>query len=719
MSNKKIDIINFESLFDEMENGFILREAIYDINGKIYDFKIIKANKGFEKFLSLLEEDADTNNTSEDIGHLKRKELFNVFCEVAYSGKSAETNLFLRNKCLKVYSFRPKPSCVASLYEFFDIEDVLDVDDVYGKVLEISKNAEEVFWIRQNDTIIYVNNAFEKMFGIPCSRVYEDMFSLFEVVDKRDYKILYNVLKNDGIYKDVNYNIEFRILNQKRETTWLWLKTFYIQEKNGEIRKKAGTIIDITERKNMENELSRNNREINILYDLFKKASEHVDLNELLEKAQRILLEHLNIGAIFVHLYNPDLNLLQLHSSHGIPDGVLDFLDNIKPGNGLPGKVFISGESAVSSVDACRNKIRRTKLKKVGISSICSFPILYGNSVLGVLNLGIASSGTYMMHKEFVQTICNQLAVLINNAKLYDDLKQELEMRRNTENENKEIEAKNKDLERAFQLESIKMEFFANISHEFRTPINIILSAIQLIQYSVYDSNNSSPVCERHARHLKSIKQNAFRLLRLVNNLIDITKLDSGYLRLYPNNHDIVKVIENITQSVAQYIEGKGINLLFDTDVEEKYLFCDADMIERIMLNLLSNSVKYTEKGGSIMVCIKDLDDMIRISVKDTGIGIPEEKLGLIFERFVQGERPLSRRCEGSGIGLSLVKSLVELHKGRIYVNSTVNEGSEFVFELPVRLMDQSADFKGIEQSNEERIHKINVEFSDIYSLDF
>ena len=182
-------------------------------------------------------------------------------------------------------------------------------------------------------------------------------------------------------------------------------------------------------------------------------------------------------------------------------------------------------------------------------------------------------------------------------------------------------------------------------------------------------------------------------------------------------NYDIVNLVESITQSVAQYIEGKGINLIFDTDIEHKKLACDADMIERIMLNLLSNAVKYTEKGGEITVSIKNLGDMIRISVKDSGVGIPKEKLDLVFNRFVQGETSLSRRCEGSGIGLSLVKSLVEMHNGRIYAFSDVDKGSEFAFELPNVKIDDEGGFPLSEPTKEERIHRINVEFSDIYSL--
>jgi signal transduction histidine kinase len=167
----------------------------------------------------------------------------------------------------------------------------------------------------------------------------------------------------------------------------------------------------------------------------------------------------------------------------------------------------------------------------------------------------------------------------------------------------------------------------------------------------------------------------------------------------------------------GQYIEGKGLNLIFDTDVEEKVMACDAEMIERIMLNLLSNAVKYTEKNGYIKVTIKDNKDCLRVSVRDTGVGIPEDKRDVIFERFAQGDKQFTRRCEGSGIGLSLVKSIVELHGGRIWVNSTVGKGSDFVFELPFQVIEEDKSaVKNLEPTHEERIQKVNVEFSDIYT---
>jgi len=160
-------------------------------------------------------------------------------------------------------------------------------------------------------------------------------------------------------------------------------------------------------------------------------------------------------------------------------------------------------------------------------------------------------------------------------------------------------------------------------------------------------------------QYILLMRQNCYRQIRLVNNLIDITKIDAGYMQFNPKNCNFVKVVEDITLSTVSFIEEKGISLTFDTDIEEKIILCDPDMIERIVLNLLSNAVKYTPEGGHIFVNIYDRNDRVILSVKDNGIGISQEMLQLIFERFVQLDRTTARSVEGSGIGLSLVKSLV------------------------------------------------------------
>ncbi|MCR8743809.1 ATP-binding protein [Romboutsia lituseburensis] len=281
-----------------------------------------------------------------------------------------------------------------------------------------------------------------------------------------------------------------------------------------------------------------------------------------------------------------------------------------------------------------------------------------------------------------------------------------------------EEQEKRKQLEDAVALESIKNEFFANMSHEFKTPLNIILGTMQLLTKN-YSNNNI--VCNNNfdlEKYLKLIKQNSYRLLRLVNNLIDMTRIDNGYYEVRLGNHDIVKIVEDITLSVAQYIEGNGINLIFDTNYEEYIVACDPEKIERILLNLLSNSIKYTKQGGYIHVNLNIDKHNINISVKDNGEGIVEEKLPIIFNRFVQGNHILARPCEGSGIGLSLVKSLVEMHDGNIDVKSKVGLGTEFQFHIPNKKID-SDKYKSIIDASTEgnKIEKCNIEFSDIYGV--
>ncbi len=259
-------------------------------------------------------------------------------------------------------------------------------------------------------------------------------------------------------------------------------------------------------------------------------------------------------------------------------------------------------------------------------------------------------------------------------------------------------------------------EFFSNISHELKTPLNVILGAIQIL--SIKGNTQISQGNEdKFNKYLRVMKQNCYRLLRLVNNLIDLSKFDSGYLRLNLCNLNIVSVVEEIILSVAHYVENRGLSIVFDTDIEEKTVAVDADKIERIMLNLLSNSIKFTDAGGSISVNISDREDTVAISVRDTGIGIPKDKLNSIFDRFGQVDKSLTRNKEGSGIGLSLVKTLVELHGGHISISSVEGEGSEVVMELPVRTVENEMPAAG-SSAGKSKVENIKIEFSDIYSFE-
>jgi PAS domain S-box-containing protein len=286
--------------------------------------------------------------------------------------------------------------------------------------------------------------------------------------------------------------------------------------------------------------------------------------------------------------------------------------------------------------------------------------------------------------------------------------------RKNAERLKKRIEEKTRLLKETQELDNLRNDFFANISHELRTPLNIILGSIQLFEMN--NERNHEKGCLNDRKYIKVIKQNCNRLLKLVNNLIDITKIDTGFYNTNFQNHNIVSIVENITLSVVDYVANKDIELIFDTDIEEKIIACDPDKIERIILNLLSNAIKFTSVKGHILVKINDCIDNISISIRDDGVGIPKDKQELVFERFKQVENTLSRSNEGSGIGLSLVKSLVEMHRGSIAVESKYGEGTEFIISLPVRTIEEENTIDESKFSiNNTLIERISIEFSDIY----
>lgn len=270
-------------------------------------------------------------------------------------------------------------------------------------------------------------------------------------------------------------------------------------------------------------------------------------------------------------------------------------------------------------------------------------------------------------------------------------------------------------MEKTIQYDKLKTEFIANMSHELRTPLNIIFCIAQLF----HDSINRGEIIDNNklSDYIGTMKQNCNRLLRLVNNLIDISKIDSEFMELNLKNQNIVEVVEEITLSTAQYVEGMSRTIIFDTNIEEKIMAIDEEKMERIILNLISNATKFTQPGGKIEVSMYDEDKYIVISVKDNGVGIPQEKIQQVFERFKQVDSLMNRKHEGSGIGLAIVKALVEMHQGIIRVKSKYGEGTEFTIILPVKIIDGEHNEEYIKDAfSKSDVGKIEIEFSDIYN---
>lgn len=277
--------------------------------------------------------------------------------------------------------------------------------------------------------------------------------------------------------------------------------------------------------------------------------------------------------------------------------------------------------------------------------------------------------------------------------------------------EYKRNEAKNKKLyQMAKEREQLKTDFIANMSHELRTPLNIITSASMLLEMK---SNKEETVSSEYILDkLSHINQSSNRLRRLINNLIDISKFDSGFFECKCKNENIVYVVEDIVHEVVDYAKEKNIELIFDTEEEEIISFIDKEKIERVILNLLSNAIKFTNENGKIEVYMKSDDNFIYITIKDNGIGISKEKIDHIFQRFYQVDNLLSRGSEGSGIGLCIVDEIIRMHGGKINIESEINKGTTFEIVLNV----SKSNFIDKEEEKTDRNIKdiVKVEMSDI-----
>ncbi|WP_158540614.1 sensor histidine kinase [Romboutsia weinsteinii] len=273
------------------------------------------------------------------------------------------------------------------------------------------------------------------------------------------------------------------------------------------------------------------------------------------------------------------------------------------------------------------------------------------------------------------------------------------------------IEEKNKLSESIHNLElkesmaKSRSEVLSNISHELKTPVNVIYSAIQMQNISI-EKNKTDDIQKFNG----IMRQNCNRLVRLINNFIDCTKFENNNSTVSLKFLNIVSLTENITMSVLPFAQSKKINLVFDTEEEEMFCEVDIEFMERIMFNILSNAIKYNVENGNIYVCTNNAKEFVEIIIKDTGIGIPRNRIKDIFNRYDRVESKETRHKEGTGIGLNIVSQMVNLLNGHIEIDSIENIGTTVKVTIPKSYkidQEEYIEFNHVGQS-------IELELSDI-----
>lgn len=519
----------------------------------------------------------------------------------------------------------------------------------------------EIFIKDTNGIYQYVNLATEKKLGIKKE----------EIIGKNDYDIRPKTLAHicDESDKSVLENgdkefVEDKIINDNIETRYEIFKALLNNDKD---KVKIGGIAKfISEDKSLQISINENSNKIMNNPKILNSSSVYYGILKDLKSAVKC-------NEVGLYLYDKNKNAMILNNHFGEDEAFFEESYNITMD--IEKNYFYNYECKIEE------KLNFNSVKYIYLLKI-------NNNLLGCIHIYYENKPK-KINEEFIKYICIILSFIKDK----------------------------KNLKHAVEIESLKTEFFANLSHEFKTPLNIILSTVQLVMNYI-EVNNEYPDYNMFNKCLSNIKQNSYRILKIANNLIDMSKIDGNFYSINMGNYNIVEVVENIVQSLAEYMKDNKRNIIFDTMEEEIITACDPDQIERIILNLLSNAMKFTSHGGNIYVDmeVNDRCNKVIIKISNDGEKINFEDRLRIFERFTQSESLLTRRAEGTGIGLTLVKSLVKLHNGEVYVNTEFEEGTQFCIELPIRKMKNFKNNNVREKSIVSKVEKFNIEFSDIYN---
>ena len=306
-----------------------------------------------------------------------------------------------------------------------------------------------------------------------------------------------------------------------------------------------------------------------------------------------------------------------------------------------------------------------------------SIPIKFENELRGLMLVGKKqSAGDYSKDELTVlSTIANQLAVAIENSKRYEEIQElNINLEKKVEQRTEELQKANEELKK---LDALKSEFFSKVSHELRTPLTNIILPIQSILAQLGDKLDPENVLEK-----KAMLRNAHRLLKRINEILDIAKIEAGKMTVKAGPKDLGPILEDIVFASSIAAKEIAVELSYYSDPKLPSIYVDAEKIEKVFSNLIGNALKFTDRGGKVEISTKEAHDAVEVSVADTGIGIASEHIAYIFERFHQVDGSTSRKYEGTGLGLCLVKEFVDLHHGSVQVQSEVGRGSTFTVHL-------------------------------------
>ncbi len=494
---------------------------------------------------------------------------------------------------------------------------------------QVTENIGEVFWMSSIDKkqIIYISPGYETIWGRTCRSLYEHPTSWMDAVHPEDReRVRRSALENQVLGK---YNEEYRILRGDGSIRWIRDKAFPVRDEHGTIYRIVGVAADITDYKRAEQEIQQANREL-------------ADLNLTLE--ERVKERTNELEAMIRQVNNEKEKTERIINE--IADGVivLDVTGNVLVINPaartLLGNVRQAGETHSSEVALIPHLLE-----------LFQDPAEAAAKELEVYD---ARSVSQRVLKATAVPLKDRHGALFGKVAVFHDITQFKEVDR------------------------LKSEFISQVSHELRTPLTSIKGYIDNLRDGI-----AGALKEKQRHYLDRMARNADHLIRLITDLLDVSRIESGKMALNLTTLSLRDLVSEVISSLRPIAAEKRLEVIVKEGEAGSQVRGDYAKLEQVVVNLLDNAIKFTPPGGRITITMKHDAQYLKTSIRDSGVGIPQEKRLQIFDRFYRIEQESPSKVNGTGLGLYIAKNLIEMHGGRIWVTSEVGKGSEFSFILP------------------------------------
>jgi signal transduction histidine kinase len=409
-------------------------------------------------------------------------------------------------------------------------------------------------------------------------------------------------------------------------------------------------------------QLTRSAEELRALGEISQAVSSSLDLDEVLDTivARAAQLSGTEGGSIFE--YDASTGLFDLRTCVGTDPSLVAAMEatRIHIDETFVGRAAVSGEPQ-QAPDLTREPAdpHLDELVRGGWRSLLAVPLYWEREIIGALIVRRKTTGRFSVRTaELLETLASESAVAIHNARVFRELQ-----------------------ERSRQLEVAsrhKSEFLASMSHELRTPLNAVIGFSDVLLERMFGDLN-----DRQEEYLRDIRDSGRHLLELIGEILDLSKVEAGRMELDLAPVSLSTVLEHGVAMIHERANRRGVSLTLEFEGDPGLVDADELKLKQVVLNLLSNAVKFTDAGGSVRVTARADGEWAQVEVRDTGIGIAEDEQERIFEAFQRGGRGVRTSTEGTGLGLTLSKRIVELHGGRLWMHSRLGEGSTFGFAIP------------------------------------